>query len=701
MAAIDDLLDAIRQAESGGNDKAVSPVGAQGPYQFMPATAKEFGLKGNEVFDPVKSREAAQRKVSGLLDQYGGDTAQALAAYNMGQGNLAKLKGDYTKVPETKNYVAKVMNMLNPISSANASEKPWTEEELMAMQASPVVTPTDQPNADAKPWTEEELMAMQGGSNAPAQDWQGSTGQMQPQQPEQSVMDNMLLGGAMGIGRQAKGLGEFLGGKMTPENQAKWDALQAENAKTGAAGSIAESATGAALYLATAGMGLIPAALSNFAIAASTTEGGNKERLTSGALSGALTGVPFALGKAKDVLFGTNALKKVPTQELKKMEAILKDATGTPLEPKVAGAGGAGAGGAATSAPPKFDPRFVEGIKPTAGMVTDNPTIADLETMARLTNKGEFFQRDAENKLVLAKAIKSGAKNPEVAKEAKKILNAKTTPMREAAMEKARLAGMDAYTSPMKALMADFKTNPETMYDDATQQLLRTPDKMFAVDAMGNSKTVDPASIYRYMKKLDDGLNRKGPPGVDVTDNAIKNAAREAAMLKDSMTKGLDDASGGLWKDYTKAHSAGMAPITEARAWDNVLKQFDTGPQIMEGVPNITAGALRRAVEKNTFSKAAGGRDLLSKQGRSEAQKMINTVNAMERAASPRAAISGSQTTPLAVQLAQKANKAMLPPVLSDLLTATRGFTSGQSAVNNAVMDPELLKKLVSKNIKN
>ena len=124
MPTLNELLDAIRQVESGGNNRAVSPVGAMGPYQFMPATAKEFGLVGNDVFDPIKARDAAGRKISGLIDEYGGNIEHAIAAYNLGQGNMAKFNNDYTRVPETKNYVNKVLSMLNPIDSANAEEVP-------------------------------------------------------------------------------------------------------------------------------------------------------------------------------------------------------------------------------------------------------------------------------------------------------------------------------------------------------------------------------------------------------------------------------------------------------------------------------------------------------------------------------------------------------------------------------------------------
>lgn len=101
------LLDALRHVESRGNRFAVSPKGARGPYQFMPKTAKEFGLYGDDVFDEQKSRTAAHKKLGGLINRYG--VERGIAAYNMGEGNLEKVGGDYSKFPETAKYVPSVL----------------------------------------------------------------------------------------------------------------------------------------------------------------------------------------------------------------------------------------------------------------------------------------------------------------------------------------------------------------------------------------------------------------------------------------------------------------------------------------------------------------------------------------------------------------------------------------------------------------
>jgi len=296
MATIDDLLDAIRQAESGGNDKAVSSAGAKGPFQFMPATAREFGLEGDDVFDPVKSRVAAKEKVNGLLDQYGGDTPMAIAAYNLGQGNLRKVGGDYNRVPETKNYVNKVLNLLNPISTAKADETPWTEEALLKyLENNP------QP-ARSTPWTEEELLKelqATGGDTGGGDtgEWQGSTGRIEP-------VETAMTRFTQGIGGNIL---KAIGNLPTPETNSFRPAIDwaaREGAKgsdraIGTAGSLGKF-VGDMTVAAPASMvpGALPMALASGAIAGLTTEGDLKDRAMTGGIGSVLSLLGSGAGSA-------------------------------------------------------------------------------------------------------------------------------------------------------------------------------------------------------------------------------------------------------------------------------------------------------------------------------------------------------------------------------------------------------------------
>ncbi len=112
----DDLLDRLRHVESGGNPKAVGPNTrfgtAKGAYQFTDDTAKRFGI---DPFDEPAARSAARSYLSDMHGQFG-DTDLALAGYNWGPGNVAKLlKAGYTKdeilakaPKETQDYVKKI-----------------------------------------------------------------------------------------------------------------------------------------------------------------------------------------------------------------------------------------------------------------------------------------------------------------------------------------------------------------------------------------------------------------------------------------------------------------------------------------------------------------------------------------------------------------------------------------------------------------
>lgn len=103
------LLRSVAITESGGNQFAVSGAGAKGLFQFMDGTARDMGLRGNDVFDPKKSAQAAAKYLSQLLRQNGGDLSKALASYNWGIGNV-KRYGMGLMPQETRNYIPKVMS---------------------------------------------------------------------------------------------------------------------------------------------------------------------------------------------------------------------------------------------------------------------------------------------------------------------------------------------------------------------------------------------------------------------------------------------------------------------------------------------------------------------------------------------------------------------------------------------------------------
>jgi hypothetical protein len=105
-----DFIASVIAAESANNPRAVSPKGAQGLMQLMPGTANQLGVK--DSFDPADNVDGGVRYLRGLLLEYNGDMAKALAAYNAGPQRVAQYKG----VPpyrETHAYVARIINDFN------------------------------------------------------------------------------------------------------------------------------------------------------------------------------------------------------------------------------------------------------------------------------------------------------------------------------------------------------------------------------------------------------------------------------------------------------------------------------------------------------------------------------------------------------------------------------------------------------------
>ena len=104
-----ELIRAVMSQESGFRPCAVSPKGAQGLMQLMPATAVELGV--GDPFDPKQNVDAGTRLLKQLLAKYNGDVSLALSAYNAGSGRVDK-EGGIPSIPETLNYVLQILAKL-------------------------------------------------------------------------------------------------------------------------------------------------------------------------------------------------------------------------------------------------------------------------------------------------------------------------------------------------------------------------------------------------------------------------------------------------------------------------------------------------------------------------------------------------------------------------------------------------------------
>ncbi len=118
------LLDAVWWKESDRGLHLKSPAGALGDFQFMPATARHYGLKN--PMDFPASASAAATMYGDLLHEYGGSLHKALAAYNWGSGNLnrdiAKHGADWLQFApeETQRYVRLIQARMDGVALPNA-----------------------------------------------------------------------------------------------------------------------------------------------------------------------------------------------------------------------------------------------------------------------------------------------------------------------------------------------------------------------------------------------------------------------------------------------------------------------------------------------------------------------------------------------------------------------------------------------------
>lgn len=161
------LLNAVRYVESRGNPNAVSPAGAQGPYQFMPATAKRFGI--TDPRDEAQSRAGADKYLTQLTNRYGGNEDLALMAYNWGEGNVdAYLKtgkgvNGQPMPRETQEYPGKVRAAQREQSASTdgewstpANESVKNESVLKVSRHKPLEKPKSEAQARAEKVLAEE-----------------------------------------------------------------------------------------------------------------------------------------------------------------------------------------------------------------------------------------------------------------------------------------------------------------------------------------------------------------------------------------------------------------------------------------------------------------------------------------------------------------------------------------------------------------
>lgn len=148
-----ELLQALIATESGFDAGAVSPRGAIGLMQLMPATATRFGVAADarrsveqRLADPATNVAAGTRYLRYLLDLFDGRMDLALAAYNAGEGAVQRAGQQIPAYRETQNYVKSVLGLyqqLKPPAAQTMARRAAPGRVRMELQgASTTVSPS-------------------------------------------------------------------------------------------------------------------------------------------------------------------------------------------------------------------------------------------------------------------------------------------------------------------------------------------------------------------------------------------------------------------------------------------------------------------------------------------------------------------------------------------------------------------------------
>jgi soluble lytic murein transglycosylase-like protein len=103
------VVDALIRVESAYHSQALSPKGARGLMQVMPATGRQYGAL--DLFDPKVNLDAGIQHLKKLLSRYD-DLPLALAAYNAGEAAVDRF-GGIPPFRETQDYVSRILRLLN------------------------------------------------------------------------------------------------------------------------------------------------------------------------------------------------------------------------------------------------------------------------------------------------------------------------------------------------------------------------------------------------------------------------------------------------------------------------------------------------------------------------------------------------------------------------------------------------------------
>lgn len=623
------LLQAVTTVESDGNPNAVSPQGARGPMQFMPATAQSMGV--TDPTDPKQAIPAAAKLLIANAKQFGGPEGAILAYHG---GTDQKNWG-----PKTQAYLAKVtqtyQNLKNGSSMASPSPSQPSQDAFSvafgagdggtktAATASPIASSDPDPfsvafgssgsskpatipakqaakapqSAASKPFTFTDeltahlpfakdtisggLAALDTGANMLTGKQGPSFGDAYQSNMQQLNQQQAAYEGANPVlSDVAQGLSIFAGGKPINAlvNGAKMalPALIKEGAKSGA--------TLGALF----GAGT-PTADNSLSGRALNTVGGG---LLGAGIGGAtpLVAAPVA---AAGRLVGKGINKLIPSADTvaaNKAQAIIHNFAGGPVDV-----------GNTT--------QLVTGSQPTLAESSANPGVASLYRAVRdLNPNSPLIARESENQAARTAAFENVSGSPEDIEDLVTARKAQGDKAREQVFAPKDIAGAEDHPD-LVAAMHQVDTAPVTKTIDDV--LAGSSGNRPAVkSAMADAKAMlqrdngdaitDPKTLYDSARK---GINDL-ISGKDLTKSYGATAASQLLKVRDSLDDAIEAKAPGF-KDYLSQYEENSGPI-------DALK-FLQGQNVTDAKGNLTLFKVQGALKKLEQQQSAPG----VKQGKS------------------------------------------------------------------------------------